>query len=69
MDIRNCYGCGKPVPELRIKDNKYSFYCDKCTCATKWKEDLFEVQSDWNEGITYYEDGKKFWNLAINGKE
>ena len=68
MDVRSCYGCGKPIPELRIKDNKYSFYCDRCTCATKWKEDLFEAQSDWNEGHTYYEDGEKFWKLMGIGK-
>lgn len=68
MDVRSCYGCGKPIPELRIKDNKYSFYCNRCTCATKWKEDLLEVESDWNEGHTYYEDGKKFWKLMGIGK-
>lgn len=69
MKINSCYACGTPIPELRMNDGKYSLYCDKCTYATKWKEDLFEVQSDWNKGITYCEDGKKFWNLAINGKE
>ena len=65
MKINNCYACGKPIPELRIKDGKYSFYCNKCTCATKWKEDLLEVQSDWNEGIIYPEDDKKYWDLIF----
>lgn len=63
MDIRSCYACGTPIPELRMKDKEYSFYCRKCTCATKWKEDLFEVQSDWNEGHVTPENGKTFWNL------
>lgn len=67
MEINSCYACGKSIPELRIKDKKISFYCSRCACATKWKEDLFEVQSDWNEGRTYYEDGgKKFWDLVFN---
>lgn len=69
MKINSCYACGTPIPELRMNDGKYSLYCNYCTCATKWKEDFFEVQSDWNEGITYYEDGKRFWHLAINGKD
>lgn len=63
MNIRNCYACGGSIPELRFNDGKYSFHCDKCTCATKWKEDLFDAQSDWNEGIIYPEDDKKFFNL------
>ena len=61
MNINDCYVCKKPIPKIRIEEGKFSLYCDKCTAATKWKEDLFEVQSDWNEGIVYFEDGAKFY--------
>ena len=63
MKVYSCYACGKAIPELRTNNGKYSFYCSKCTCATKEKGSIFEALQDWNEGVTYYEDGKKFWNL------
>lgn len=69
MKINSCYVCGKPIPELRMKDGKYSFYCDECSCATKWKEDLFKTQSDWNEGYVYPEDEDKYWKLMLKGKK
>jgi hypothetical protein len=69
MKINSCYVCGKPIPELKMKDGKYSFYCDKCTCATKQKEDLFKAQSDWNEGYVYPEDEDKYWKLMFNSKK
>ena len=48
-----CYLCGTYIPELTIKDNKYSFKCTNCGCATKYKSDLFGAEHDWDEGITY----------------
>ena len=63
MKTNSCYACGKPIPELRMNNGKYSFYCSKCTCATKEHGSIFEALLDWNEGIVYYEDGIKFWNL------
>jgi len=68
MEIRSCYVCGEPIPELRIKNNRYSFYCNKCTCATKWKKDLLEAQSNWNEGHIIPEDDKRYWGLIFNSK-
>lgn len=68
MNVSRCYGCGDPIPELRRKDGKLSFYCQRCTCATKWKSDFFEVLSDWNEGHTYTEDEEKFWKLVDTGR-
>ena len=56
MNMNGCYLCGTPIPELRVKDKKYSFKCDHCGCATKYKDDLFEAQNDWNDGITYSPD-------------
>ena len=56
MSMNGCYLCGTPIPELRVKNKTYSFKCTHCGCATKYKEDLFEAEYDWNEGITYSPD-------------
>ena len=41
MKAYSCYACGKAIPELRMNNGKYSFYCSKCTCATKEKGSIF----------------------------
>jgi hypothetical protein len=68
MKLKGCYACGKPIPELRMKDNKYSFYCKYCTCATRWKDSLSEIEFDWNEGYVIPEDSKKYWGLVFSSK-
>ena len=54
--MNSCYLCGTPIPELNVKDKKYSFKCTHCGCATRYKVDLFDAENDWNEGITYSPD-------------
>ena len=63
MKTKSCYGCGTPIPELRMNNGKYSFYCSRCTCATKEYGNIFEALLDWNNGVTIPEDGKKFWDI------
>ena len=63
MDINNCYACGEPIPELKIRNEEYSFCCNKCKCSTKWRKVLFEAQLDWNNGIIYCDDNDTFWKM------
>jgi len=52
MKTNSCYVCGESIPELQMRDKLYSFRCNRCGCATRFKG-FYEAHADWNEGITY----------------
>ena len=66
LNLKPCYGCGTPIPQLILEDGKFNFRCTKCTCETKQQETLEIAFNNWNDGGTYPFDNKKFWGIIFN---
>lgn len=60
LNLGKCWGCGKPIPELLIKDGKFNFRCTKCGCETRPQDTIYEAKDIWNEGRTFPFDETAF---------
>ena len=74
MKISPCYVCKTPIPELQVEEGKFSFRCQLCGCATKFKA-FPEAVKDWNGGYTYpvscmeCANGDGTWKPCDKGKD
>lgn len=68
MKLNGCYACGTATPELKMSNEGYKFRCTRCGFETKVKENIFDAQKDWNEGIVYLADDGDFWKIVFGKK-